>query len=188
MVDATIIEAPPSTKTKKGERDPEMKQTQKGNAWHFGMKAHTGVDAELGLLHTVIGTAAYAADVIHAQDLLHGDETDVFVDAGDQGTAKREESLGTPVSRHVAMRPCKRRELVGYGWAQKLKWVEQIKASIRAKVENPFHIVKNLFRHRKTRYRGMTKNTAQLHTLIPMTLMFARRLVLNMHARGGFAV
>ena len=189
VVDATIIEAPPSTKNEKGERDPEMHQTKKGNAWHFGMKAHIGVDAESGLVHTVIGTAANVADVTQAQDLLHGDETDVFADAGYQGTAKREESLGTPVNWHVAMRPGKRRELTGHGWAQKLEWVEQIKASIRAKVEHPFHVVKNLFRHRKARYRGLAKNTAQLHTLFAMAnLMLARRLVLNMHARGAFAV
>ena len=189
VVDATIIEAPPSTKNKKGERDPEMHQAKKGNEWHFGMKAHIGVDAESGLVHTVIGTAANVADVTQAQDLLHGDETDVFADAGYQGAAKREESLGTPVNWHVAMRPGKRRELAGHGWAQKLEWVEQIKASIRAKVEHPFHVVKNLFRHRKTRYRGMAKNTAQLHTLFAMAnLMLARRLVLNMHARGAFAV
>ena len=74
-------------------------------------------------------------------------------------------------------------------WAQKLEWVEQIKASIRAMVEHPFHVVKNLYRHRKTRYRGMAKNTAQLHTLFAMAnLMLARRLVLNMHARGVSAV
>ena len=188
VVDATIIEAPPSTKNEKGERDPEMHQTKKGNAWHFGMKAHIGVDAESGLVHTVIGTAANVADVTQAQDLLHGDETDVFADAGYQGTAKREESLGTPVNWHVAMRPGKRRELAGHGWAQKLEWVEQIKASIRAKVEHPFHVVKNLFRHRKTRYRGLAKNTAQLHTLFAMAnLMLARRLVLNFDTRGASA-
>jgi hypothetical protein len=76
------------------------------------------------------------------------------------------------------MRPGKRRVLAGHGWEQKLEWVEQIKASIRAKVEHPFHVVKNLFRHRKTRYRGLAKNTAQLHTLFAMAnLVLARRLI-----------
>ena len=81
MVDATIIAAPPSTKNEKGERDPEMHQTKKGNQWNFGMKAHIGVDAESGLVHTVVGTAANVVDVTQAQGLLHGEETDMFADA-----------------------------------------------------------------------------------------------------------
>ena len=189
VVDATLIEAPPSTKNEKGQRDPEMHQAKKGNAWHFWMKAHIGVDAESGLVHTVVGTAANVADVTRAQDLLHGDEEDVFADAGYQGVAKREENIGVPVNWHVAMRPGKRRALAGHGWAQKLEWIEQIKASIRAKVEHPFHVVKNLFRHRKARYRGLAKNTAQLHTLFAMAnLMLARRLVWNSDTRGASAV
>ena len=189
VVDATIIEAPPSTKNKKGERDPEMHQAKKGNEWHFGMKAHIGVDAESGLVHTVVGTAANVADVTQAQALLHGDEEDVFADAGYQGIDKREENIGAPLNWHVAMRPGKRRALATHGWAQKLEWIEQIKASIRAKVEHPFHVVKNLFRHRKARYRGLAKNTAQLHTLFAIAnLLLARRLVLNMRARGASAV
>ena len=188
VVDATIIEAPPSTKNAKGERDPDMHQAKKGNEWHFGMKAHIGVDAESGLVHTVIGTAANVADVTQAQDLLHGDEEHAFGDAGYQGVDKREENIGVPVTWHVAMRPGKRRALAGHGWEQKLEWVEQIKASIRAKVEHPFHVVKNLFRHRKTRYRGLAKNTAQLHTLFGMAnLVLARRLVLNFDTRGASA-
>ena len=183
VVGATIIEAPPSTKNAKGERDPEMHQVKKGNEWHFQVKAHIGVDAKSGPVHTVIGTAANVADVTQAQDLLHGDEVNVFADAGYQGAAEREESLDVPVNRHVAMRPGKRRELAGHGWAQKLEWVEQLKASIRAKVEHPFHVVNNLFRHRKTRYRGMAKNTEQLHAWFAMAdLILARRVVLNMHA------
>lgn len=153
------------------------------------LAAHIGVDAESGLVHTVVGTAANVADVTRAQDLLHGDEEDVFADAGYQGVAKREENIGVPVNWHVAMRPGKRRALAGHGWAQKLEWIEQIKASIRAKVEHPFHVVKNLFRHRKARYRGLAKNTAQLHTLFAMAnLMLARRLVWNSDTRGASAV
>lgn len=94
MVDATIIAAPPSTKNEAGKRDPDMHQAKKGNQWHFGMKAHIGVDAASGLTHTVIGTAANVSDVTQAQSLLHGDETDVFGDAGYQGIEKREENLG----------------------------------------------------------------------------------------------
>lgn len=84
MVDAKIIAAPPSTKNQTGERDPDKHQTKKGKQWYYGMKAHIGVDAESGLVHTVVGTAANANDVTQAQALLHGDETDVFGDAGYQ--------------------------------------------------------------------------------------------------------
>src|SRR5512139_2841974 len=109
VVDATLIAAPPSTKNRTGERDPEMHQTQKGNQWHFGMKAHIGVDADSGLVHTVIGTAANVNDVTQGHGLLHGEETDVFADAGYQGAMKRPEATG--VAWHVAMRPGKRRAL-----------------------------------------------------------------------------
>ena len=106
VVDATLIAAPSSTKNQDGERDPEMHQTKKGNQWHFGMKAHIGVDADSGLVHTVVGTAANVNDVTQACALVHGEETDVFADAGYQGVAKREEVQGphsgqggTPFSR-----------------------------------------------------------------------------------------
>jgi IS5 family transposase len=89
VVDATLIAAPSSTKNSAGERDPEMHQTKKGNQWHFGMKAHIGVDADSGLVHTVVGTAANVNDVTQADKLIHGQETDVFADAGYQGVAKR---------------------------------------------------------------------------------------------------
>jgi IS5 family transposase len=165
VVDATIIAAPPSTKNRSGERDPEMHQAKKGNQWHFGMKAHIGVDAESGLTHTVIGTAANVNDVTQAQVLLHGDETDVFGDAGYQGVEKREENLEVPVTWHIAMKPSKRKALPKNPWGERMEWIEQAKASIRSKVEHPFHVVKNLFRHRKARYRGLAKNTAHLLTL-----------------------
>ena len=94
VVDATLIAAPSSTKNSSGERDPEMHQTKKGNQWHFGMKAHIGVDAESGLVHTVIGTAANVNDVTQGHGLLHGDERIVFADAGYQGASKRAEATG----------------------------------------------------------------------------------------------
>jgi IS5 family transposase len=118
IVDATLIAAPSSTKNSTGERDPEMHQTKKGNQWHFGMKAHVGVDADSGLVHTVVGTAANVNDVTQAHHLLHGKETDVFGDAGYQGVGKREENHGKQVSWHIAMRPGKRKvpqDAVGRG-------------------------------------------------------------------------
>ena len=176
IVDATLLAAPPSTKNKTGKRDEEMHQAKKGNQWHFGMKAHIGVDANSGLVHTVIGNVANVANVTQAHALLHGNETAVFGDAGDQGVEKREENLETPVDWHVAMRPGKRRALSKDAVDELLKRMEHAKASIRAKVEHPFHVVKNLFHHKKTRYRGLVKNSAQLFSLFGLAnLMLARR-------------
>ena len=179
IVDATIIAAPPSTKNDSGKRDPEMHQTKKGNQWYFGMKAHIGVDATSGLTHTLIGTAANVGDVTQAQALLHGDETDVFGDAGYQGVEKRAENLEVPVRWHIALKRSVRKALPKDEEGQGLEQLEKAKASVRAKVEHPFHVVKNLFRHRKTRYRGLAKNTAQLFTLFALAnLVLARRWLL----------
>ena len=184
IVDATIIAAPSSTKNEGGERDPEMHQAKKGNQWHFGMKAHIGVDAETGLTHTVVGTAANVNDVTQAQALLSGEETEVYADAGYQGVEKREENLEVPVTWHVAMRPGKRRALPDTPWGALLEQIERAKASIRAKVEHPFHVVKNLFRHKKTRYRGLDKNTKQLFTLFGLAnLVLARKWLLAPDSR-----
>ena len=165
IVDATLIAAPPSTKNKDGKRDPEMHQSKKGNDWHFGMKAHVGVDAASGLVHTVIGTAGNVADVTQAGALLHGDESAALGDAGYQGVEKRAENLGKSVTWHVAMKRSKRKGLPKNKLGRMLNKLEHLQASVRAKVEHPFHVIKNLFRHRKTRYRGLAKNTAQLFTL-----------------------
>ena len=96
IVDATLIAAPPSTKNKDRARDSEMHQTKKGKQWHFGMKVHIGVDAQSGLVHTLIGTAANVHDVTQAQALLHGDETDVFGDAGYQALKNEKRILNCP--------------------------------------------------------------------------------------------
>ena len=111
IVDATIALAPSSTKYRAGERDPEMHQTKKGNQWHFGMKAHIGVDAGTGIVHSMSTTAANPHDVTEAHNLLHGGETVVWGDAGYQGVHKRRESLGLELEWRVAMRPGRRRKL-----------------------------------------------------------------------------
>jgi IS5 family transposase len=183
VVDATLIAAPPSTKNRTGERDPEMHQTQKGNQWHFGMKAHIGVDADSGLVHTVIGTAANVNDVTQGHGLLHGEETDVFADAGYQGATKRPEATG--VAWHVAMRPGKRRVLdKSRGSHQLVEQLEKIKAGIRAKVEHPFRVIKCQFGFVKVRYRGLAKNTAQLVTLFALSNLWMARKRLMVGARG----
>jgi len=182
VVDATLIAAPSSTKNSTGERDPEMHQTKKGNQWHFGMKAHIGVDADSGLVHTVIGTAANVNDVTQGHGLLHGEETVVFADAGYQGSVKRPEATG--VNWHVAMRPGKRRALnKNSPWGNLLEKAEQLKASVRAKVEHPFRVIKCQFGFTKVRYKGLAKNTAQLITLFALSnVWMARRHLLG--ARG----
>jgi IS5 family transposase len=185
IVDATIIAAPSSTKNAGKARDPEMHQTKKGNAWHFGMKAHIGVDAESGLVHSVIGTAANAADITQAGALLHGKEAAAFGDAGYRGVHKREEARGP--KWHVTMQPGKRRQLnPASAWARLLEKAEQLKASIRAKVEHPFHVIKNLFHHKKTRYKGLAKNEAQLFSLFGLAnLVIAKRSLLRCAGRSA---
>ena len=167
IVDATIIAAPPSTKNKKKARDPEMHQTKKGNQWHFGMKAHIGVDVASGVVHSLVGTAANEADINQTASLLHGQESDVFADAGYTGADKRPDLEDRDVAWNIAIRrsiikalPTSLRELA--------EPVERALAQVRAWVEHPFHIVKNLFRHKKLRYRGLAKNTAQLRTLFAL--------------------
>lgn len=183
VVDATLIAAPPSTKNRTGERDPEMHQTKKGNQWHFGMKAHIGVDADSGLVHTVIGTAANVNDVTQGHGLLHGEETDVFADAGYQGAMKRPEATG--VAWHVAMRPGKRRVLDKSRDSHRLvEQFEKIKAGIRAKVEHPFRVIKCQFGFVKVRYRGLAKNTAQLVTLFALSNLWMARKRLMVGAWG----
>ncbi len=167
IVDATIIAAPPSTKNKTKARDPEMHQTKKGNQWHFGMKAHIGVDVASGVVHTLTGTAANEADINQMAALLHGQEEAVFADAGYTGAGKRPEFADRDVSWNIAIKrsiikalPKALRDLA--------EPMERALAQVRAWVEHPFHVVKNLFRHKKLRYRGLAKNTAQLHTLFAL--------------------
>jgi len=179
LVDATLIAAPPSTKNQKKERDPEMHQTKKGNQWYFGMKAHIGADRDSKLVHTVVVTAANVADVTKTAELLHGEEQQVHADAGYTGVEKREEivALERKIDWQIA---CKRgliKALAEGAEKEACKAVEKAKASVRAYVEHPFHIVKNLFRHRKVRYRGLVKNGHQLHTLFGLAnvVIAARR-------------
>jgi len=167
IVDATIIAAPPSTKNKSKARDPEMHQTKKGNQWHFGMKAHIGVDVASGVVHTVTGTAANEADINQTGALLHGKEEAVFADAGYTGADKRPEHEDRDASWNIAVKRSIIKALPK-GLREWAEAVERALSQVRAPVEHPFHVVKNLFRHKKLRYRGLFKNTAQLHTLFAL--------------------
>jgi IS5 family transposase len=182
LVDATIIEAPPSTKNAEKQRDPEMHQTKKGNEWHFGMKAHVGVDADSGLVHSVVGTAANESDVSQAHALLHGHEAHAFGDAGYTGVEKREEMQGATVKWHVAIKRGKIKAMREGALKDLLIAAERTKAQIRARVEHPFHVIKNLFGHRKVRYKGLAKNTAQLFSLFGLAnLVLAKKSLLASH-------
>ena len=167
LVDATLIAAPSSTKNAKRERDPEMHQAKKGNQWYFGMKAHIGADRDSKLVHTVVVTAANVADITQTAELLHGEERQVHADAGYTGVEKRPEivALARKIDWQVAGKRSLIKALAEGAEKEACKAVEKAKASVRAFVEHPFHIVKNLFRHRQTRYRGLAKNGHQLHTL-----------------------
>lgn len=202
MIDATIIAAPSSTKNKEGQRDPEMvrgdesepRTTKKGNQWHFGLKAHIGADADSGAVHSVHVTAANESDVANAHHLLHGEECDVHADAGFTGVDKRDEikaaqdegRIKTDVNWHIAQR---RHQLKAMpeGLIKQLKQaLERVKAQIRARVEHPFHIVKNLFGHKKLRYRGLAKNASQLNVMFGLAnLVLLKRQLLGLQGIGA---
>lgn len=180
LVDATIIAAPSSTKNQQKQRDPAMKQTRKGNQWHFGMKAHIGVDRESGRVHRVVGTAANQSDISQTHKLLHGEEEDGHGDAGYQGAHKRPEvqAANPGITWHIAAKRGQIKKMKEGQLKDKQQEIETLKAKIRAKVEHPFHIVKNLFQHRKVRYRGLAKNTGQLHVLFALAnLVMAARVL-----------
>ena len=181
IVDATLINAPSSTKNKDGKRDPEMHQTKKGNQYYFGMKAHIGVDDESGLVHSVVGTAANVADVTQVDKLLHGEENMVGADAGYTGVEKRPEHQGREVIWQIAARRSTYKKLSKRSALYKVKRkIEKAKAQVRAKVEHPFRVIKRQFGYVKTRFRGLVKNTAQLVTLFALSnLWMARRHLLT---------
>lgn len=171
IVDATLIAASPSTKNKDKKRDPEMHQTKKGNQWYFGMKGHIGVDVDSGIVHSVEGTAANVHDRNKLRDLLHGEEKAIFGDSGYASDADKE--------------TCRKYGVVHWGVNDKGKRSHPLsstqrkknrkKSSVRAKVEHPFHIIKNLWGHRKVRYRGIEKNTLRLHTLFALANLYMKR-------------
>lgn len=177
IVDATLIAAPPSTKNREHARDADMHQVKKGNQWHFGMKAHIGAVAHTGLVHTMVTTSANEPDVAHMHRVLHGHEKVVHGDAGYQGVQKRAELKGCDAELVIARRRSTYQKLDACEPSRTLiRKVEHAKASLRAKVEHIFHVVKNLFHHRKCRYKGLAKNTAHMNTLFAMAnLMLSRR-------------
>jgi IS5 family transposase len=159
---------------------PEMKQSRKGQQWYFGMKCHIGVDIESGLVHTVRGTSGAVNDVTEANSLVRPSDREVYADAGYRGADKRPDARAG-VSWNIAMRPGKRRTLDQTKPIEALtEQLEKVKAGIRARVEHPFRVIKRQFGHIKVRYRGLAKNTAQLHTLFALAnLWMARRKLIG---------
>ncbi|MFM5341007.1 IS5 family transposase [Aeromonas veronii] len=170
LVDASLIEAPCSTKNKRGERDGEMHQTKKGNQWYFGMKAHIGVDAKSGLTHSLETTAANEHGFNQVGNLLHGKEAFVFADAGYQGAENREELADVKAQWAIAM---PHKELKKHPRKNKAVIAsERLKSSIRAKVELPFRIIKRQFGFVKARFKGLRKNDNQLAMLFTLANLF----------------
>jgi len=170
IVDATIIQAPSSTKNENKERDPEMHQTRKGNQWYFGMKAHIGVDSKEGTVHSVCSTAASVSDVHMLPDLLHGGEKKVWGDGGYQGQTKKIHEAA-PAAQDMTSRRVKTR--AGVDEAEKRK--NRTKARVRAKVEWPFRVLKRVFGFVKVRYRGLKKNHEWLCAAFALVNLYQNR-------------
>ena len=170
IVDATIIHAPSSTKNASGERDPEMHQTRKGNQWYFGLKAHIGVDAKQGTVHSVCTTAASVADCHMLPELLHGEERKVWGDGGYQGQTETIQEAA-PKAQDMT---CKRTKFKHYvDELQKKK--NTSKSRVRAKVEHAFRILKRIFGFDKVRYRGIAKNHHRLCACFALVNLYLHR-------------
>ncbi|WP_182518806.1 IS5 family transposase [Dokdonella fugitiva] len=174
MVDATIIDAPSSTKNADRERDPEMRQTKKGQQYYFGMKAHIGADVESGLVHTVVTTAANESDVAQIQELLHGKEHRVHGDAGYVG-AQAYVKRAKKIEWKIARRRSQVEKIRNARERARVMREERRKAQVRAYVEHPFRVVKCVFGYVKTRFKGLTKNTTQIVTLFALANLYAVR-------------
>ena len=175
IVDATIINAPSSTKNREGKRDPEMHQTKKGNQWYFGMKAHIGMDSKTKLIHSVVATSANVHDKHPIPQLLHGNENRVYGDSAyasqkkliRQAAPKAKDFTHQKASRH---RPLSERE----------RQKNRTKSQVRAKVEHAFLVIKRLFGFAKVSYRGLKKNGNRLFVVAALTNLFmARRHLLR---------
>jgi transposase, IS5 family len=175
IVDATIIDAPSSTKNQDGERDPEMHQTKKGNQWYFGMKAHIGVDSRIKLIHSVAATAANVHDSQVLPDLLHGEETRVWGDSAYTGQGDVIREHAPKAQDFTNKKGCRNRPLSDEDAAR-----NRTQSRVRAKVEHPFLVLKRIFGFNKVRYRGLDKNANRLFVACGLVnLYLARRQLLR---------
>lgn len=184
IVDSTIIAAPPLIKNKEKKRDPDACQVKKGNTWYFGYKAHIGVDSDSGLVHHVEVTGANVHDVTVTPKLLHGGENTVHGDSGYLGAEKRADAVlknskSKKIKYKINRRPSQSKNEKPTKKSQ-IKRREREKSSVRAKVEHVFGVVKGLFGFRRTRYRGLRKQTAKLNMLFALAnLVLADRRCLT---------
>jgi len=170
IVDATIIDAPSSTKNEKKKRDPQMHQTRKGKQWYFGMKVHTGTDADSGLVHTVRATSANVADVNVLGELLHGGEESLHGDSAYHSKELKAQAEASGIEFNVNQRATTSRPLTR---AQRMR--NRRLSRVRAVVEHPFLVVKRLWGHAKVRYRGIAKNLAQMNVLFGLANLYRVR-------------
>lgn len=170
IVDATIINAPSSTKNRAQARDPEMKQTRKGNQWYFGMKAHVGTDTRRGLAHSVVVTHAAVHDSQVMEELLHGEEKAIYGDKAYANVKKSQEFESRGIQWHIDRKGTQGHPLtpVDREWNHK-------QHQIRAKGEHVFQVVKNLWGYRKVRYRGLVKNAAHVFSLFALANLYLVR-------------
>lgn len=176
IVDATLIAAPTSTKNEKKSRDPEMSSTKKGNDWHFGMKAHIGVDAKKGLIHSMESSTASVHDRDLLEELQHGEEEAIFGDKGYYSETDKREARRDGMYWGILDKGKRRRPLSS---SQKKR--NKKLSSVRAKVEHPFQVLKCQWNYCKVRYKGLRKNTLQLYTLFTLVNLFkARKVLLEM--------
>ena len=175
IVDATILNAASSTKNREQKRDPEMKQTKKGNQWYFGMKAHVGTDTGKGLVHSVVVTDAAVHDSKVMGKLLHGEEKAVYGDKAYAGEERKREYKGKGIEWCV-----KRKANRGQQLTEEDKEYNHRQGKVRAIVEHVFHVVKNIFRYRKTRYKGLYKNAVQVFSLFTLANLYLVRRELQM--------
>jgi len=181
IVDATIINAPSSTKNRDNARDPEMHQTKKGNQWYFGMKAHIGVDSKTKLIHSVVATAANEHDKHALPELLHGNERRVY---GDSAYSSQQEAIAqaAPQARDFTNKKGFRNR----GLTEREREKNSRKSSVRAKVEHAFLIIKRIFGFAKVSYRGMMKNGNRLFVVAALANLFmARHHLLRLQQEGG---
>ncbi len=170
IVDATLINAPSSTKNREKKRDPEMRQTRKGNQWYFGMKAHIGVDTRTKLIHSVATTPANVHDSQVLAELLHGEEREVWGDSAYQGQGKVIGEVAPQAREFIQEKAVRRHPL---SEAQRAR--NRIRSKIRAKVEHPFHIMKRVFGFTHVRYRGLAKNTPRVQVTCALVNLFLVR-------------
>jgi transposase, IS5 family len=170
IVDATILHAPSSTKNREQQRDPEMHQTKKGNAWYFGMKAHVGVDSKTKIIHTAVATAANVADSTVLSDLLHGEETRVWGDQAYKGQSHVIKECAPGAQDHTHRRYRYKNEIDELERAK-----NRTKSSVRSKVEHVFQVMKLQFGFVKLRYRGLKKNAHRLFVTCALVNLFLSR-------------